>query len=72
MKIKVDWDLDLGVCDLSPQAEREGGFPPTVVVVPDQIPEDDIPDWLSDKFGFLLYGWSPAPDTRGNDNDIKM
>lgn len=64
MKIKVDWDLDLAMYDLPSQAECKGGFPPTVVVVPDQIPEDAIPDWLSDKFGFLLYGWSPTPTTK--------
>ena len=51
---KVVWDID----------EVEDGVEisvPEVVSVPDDIEDDDIADWISDKYGFCILELSPCP-----------
>ena len=42
-KYVVDWDTDGEYIDLPKTAE-----------VPDDIPEDEVADWLSDKYGWCI------------------
>jgi len=53
MEIKVDWDLTDDDKTFTPD---EVGVP-VVVEVPDEIEEEDITEWLSDKYGWCLFGW---------------
>ena len=36
---------------------------PVIVSVPDNIEEDDISDYLSDKWGYCHFGWNFVEDT---------
>jgi len=33
-----------------------------LVYVPDEVAEDDVADWLSDEYGWLVDGWSKQPE----------
>ena len=44
--IKVNWEKD--------NEEGESYIESEMVEVPSDIPEDELPDWLSDKYGFLV------------------
>lgn len=43
--VTVDWDVD---------DELERPDLPDTVEIPGDVPEDDIADWLSDKFGYCV------------------
>ena len=43
MKVQVNWDTDNESIDL-----------PNMVDVPDNMEEEDIADWLSDKYGWCV------------------
>lgn len=47
--IKVDWDDDQEIYG-------ESGLP-TVVSVPADLPEEDIADYLTNEYGFLVNSW---------------
>ena len=47
-KIKVSWDTD---------GETVTGLP-GVVHVPRRVEDDDISDWLSDQYGWCIFGWN--------------
>ena len=51
--INVFWDTsdELG----KPEPETVGL--PVVVLVPDHLDEEEISDWLSDKWGYCHFGW---------------
>ena len=45
--VSVEWDTDgEDVKDL-----------PTIIAVPNEIEYDDVADWLSDHYGWCVYGW---------------
>lgn len=45
--VSVEWDTDgEDVEDL-----------PTIIAVPNEIENDDVADWLSDHYGWCVYGW---------------
>lgn len=45
--VSVEWDTDgEDVEDL-----------PTIIAVPNEIEYDDVADWLSDNYGWCVYGW---------------
>jgi len=45
--VSVEWDTDgKDVKDL-----------PTIIAVPNEIEYDDVADWLSDHYGWCVYGW---------------
>lgn len=46
MVVKVYWDTDGEEVEL-----------PNVVEVPSDIDEEDISDWLSDKYGWCVESW---------------
>ncbi len=46
--VKVDWDVD---------DESDLESLPEVVEVPFDMDDDDISDWLSDEYGFLVNAW---------------
>ena len=59
--VRVIWDTnddDIGIwyapldCDL-----------PEIVTVPDDIEEDDISDYLSDRWGYCHFGWNFVEDS---------
>jgi predicted metal-dependent hydrolase len=47
MKVIVNWETDNEKVDL-----------PEKVEVPDNISEEEIADWLSDKYGWLVNSYS--------------
>ena len=52
--IKVKWDTTDGEYTISP---NEVGLP-EIVAIPMDIEEDEISDYLSDKWGYCHFGWS--------------
>jgi hypothetical protein len=62
-EIKVDWDT---VVDDRPLTLSEAGLPETVFVPNEIVAEDQadqfantlVADWLSDNYGFCVYGWN--------------
>lgn len=46
-KISVDWDTDNKVIK---------GLP-TEIEIPDNIENDEVADYLSDKYGWCVYSW---------------
>ena len=57
--VEVCWDTSDG--DWSP---LPGDLDlPVIVSVPDNIEEDDISDYLSDKWGYCHFGWNFVEDT---------
>ena len=57
--VEVCWDTSDG--DWSP---LPGDLDlPEIVSVPDNIEEDDISDYLSDKWGYCHFGWNFVEDT---------
>lgn len=45
--VSVEWDTDgEDVEDL-----------PKIIAVPNEIEDDDVADWLSDHYGWCVYGW---------------
>ncbi len=57
--IKVDWDTSSDD-DWNPLPGDVGL--PELVTLPDSIEEEDIGDWLSDKWGYCHFGWSYLED----------
>ena len=56
--VEVCWDTSDG--DWSP---LPGDLDlPVIVSVPDNIEEDDISDYLSDKWGYCHFGWNFVED----------
>lgn len=53
MNVKVEWETDGEAVDL-----------PEIVTVPEDVEEDQVSDWLSDEFGWLVLGWVPHGDTK--------
>ena len=53
MKVKVNWDLESDGKVYSP---KEVGLE-TIVNVPDQIDDEEVSDWLSDKYGWCVNSW---------------
>lgn len=49
--VKVDWCVD---------NESDLADLPEVVEVPFDMDDDDISDWLSDEYGFLVNAWYDA------------
>lgn len=50
--VEVEWDTDgesLEDCEL-----------PKIVQVPNNVDEECVSDWLSDKYGYCVYGWTCA------------
>lgn len=50
MKVKVDWDC-----------EEENVNLPEEVVVPDEVDEEEVADWLSDEYGWCVNSWYVVP-----------
>ena len=48
MTVKVDWDTD---GEIVPEL-------PEIVDVANNVDIDEVSDWLTDKFGFCLFGWA--------------
>jgi hypothetical protein len=66
IKIKVNWDT---VVDHRLLTLSEAGLPETVLVPKEIVVEDQanqfadtlVADWLSDNYGFCVYGWNEVP-----------
>lgn len=56
MIIRVDWDLTDDDNDGEAYTLEEVGIP-AVVEVPDDIPEEDVSDYLSDNYGWCVNSW---------------
>ena len=52
--VEVMWDTSDGNWNPLP---GDVGLP-SLVAVPDVVEEEDIGDWLSDKWGYCHFGWS--------------
>ena len=48
-KVKVNWETD----GISPNKFHL----PSIVDVPSVIDDEDVTDWLSDNYGFLVNSW---------------
>ena len=46
--VKVDWDVD-DPADLK--------YLPKTVEIPGNVDEEDVPDYLSDEYGFCVNAW---------------
>ncbi len=57
--VKVEWDTDdAGEEILEWYEEKEIELDlPEIVTVPEDVEEEDISDWLSDRYGFCHFGW---------------
>lgn len=49
MRVEVTWDTD-----------GEDVALPTFVTVPTDVDDDDVSEWLSDRYGWLVEGWCRA------------
>ena len=65
MLVKVRWDFDLDDCDMSHADFLIQSGLSSIVNVPDDIDEDFVSDWLSDKYGYCHYGWSRVETVEG-------
>lgn len=52
--VKVKWDTSDG--DWNPPPVEIGL--PELIALPGDIEEEEISDWLSDKWGYCHFGWS--------------
>ena len=63
MKVKVNWETDGEDVDL-----------PKVVDVPEKITEDEVSDYLSDTYGWLVNSWHEVEDfevpRENNQNEV--
>lgn len=55
VKIKVEWDLDDE--DLENDENMEDIDLPEIVEVPNHVEDDEIDDYLTDKYGFCVKSW---------------
>jgi hypothetical protein len=60
MKVKVDWDLSTDDRD-KPYTPEEAGIS-EIIDVPEDVVEEDITEWLSDFYGWCLFGWNYVGD----------
>ena len=50
--VSVEWDLD--------EDDKDAEFlPRTVVAVPVSVDDEEVSDYLSDKYGFCVRSWHP-------------
>jgi len=57
MKVKVKYDLE----DNGEVLSMEEAGVKEIIEVPDNIEEDEIADWISDKTGWCILQWKELP-----------
>jgi len=75
MRVLVKWDLGKELLEDNTYEEaRKKVLLPKFVKIPDGMDEEEIGDWLSDKYGYLHYGWvrDPFVVTSDKDREIPM
>ena len=58
MKIRVEWDFSSTDLEEIPYEEaiRFSGLP-EIITVPSDVDDDDVSDWLSDEYDYLVLDW---------------
>ena len=59
MKIRIEWDFgDTDLEDIPYEEALRLSGTPDIITVPSDIDDDDISDWLSDEYGYLVLDWN--------------
>jgi len=73
MRVLVNWDVGKELLDDNTYEEAlKKVLLPKYVKIPDGMDEEEIGDWLSDKYGYLHYGWVRDPFVVTSDKDRKV
>ena len=73
MRVLVKWDLGKELLEDNTYEEaRKKVLLPKFVKIPDGMEEEKIGDWLSDKYGYLHYGWEQDPFVVTSDKDREI